>query len=41
MIKDLAARAIAAWLSWKWRKEYEASLARERRHLLHDMQEGA
>lgn len=40
MIMDLATRAIRGYLAWKARREYEAQLARERRHLLHDLQEG-
>ena len=34
-------RAIRSWLAWRARREYDRQLKRERRHLLHDMQEGA
>lgn len=39
MIMDLATRALRGYLAWKARREYEAQLARERRHLLHDLRE--
>lgn len=38
-LMDLATRAIRGFLYWKYRREYERELARERRQMMHEPQE--
>lgn len=40
-ITEIYTRAIRGYLAWKARKQYDRELVIERRHMLHDMQEGA